>query len=94
LVGKAGLPVRIRPGQVLLNGRMLMECYVTEDTEYHMPPQVVPANHLFVMGDNRNTSYDSHVWGMLPADRVFGRADFVFWPLNHLKRIPQGNAEH
>lgn len=42
-------------------------------------PIIVPANHLFMMGDNRNNSEDSHVWGFLPQDRVIGRACLLFW---------------
>jgi signal peptidase I len=52
-----------------------------------MPKSKVPPGQLFVMGDNRNLSHDSHVWGMLPMDRIIGRADLVFWPINHIKRI-------
>ncbi len=40
---------------------------------------VVPAGHLFMMGDNRNNSADSHVWGFLDQKRVIGRAWLLFW---------------
>jgi signal peptidase I len=88
--GHAGDVVRIHPGRVLRNGVMLMESYVAEDAQYHMAPCTVPLGQLFVMGDNRNQSHDSHVWGMLPVDRVIGRADLVFWPMSHVKRIRCG----
>lgn len=42
-------------------------------------PIVVPKNSLFMMGDNRNNSQDSHVWGFLDQNRVIGRAFLVFW---------------
>lgn len=42
-------------------------------------PIIVPAGHLFMMGDNRNNSEDSHVWGFLPQERVIGRACLLFW---------------
>lgn len=83
----AGETVRIHPGRVLRNGVMLMESYVAEDAQYHMPPCVVPPGELFVMGDNRNLSRDSHEWGTLPMNRIIGRADLVFWPVAHAKRI-------
>jgi signal peptidase I len=84
---KPGAPVCIKPGRVLRNGQTLMECYVAEDPHYRNDEIVVPAGTYFVLGDNRNPSLDSHIWGPLPADRVIGRADMVFWPLSHFKRI-------
>ena len=87
LAGRPGEPVAIHPGRVLRNGEMLMEGYVAEDAQYHMEPQIVPPGHLFVMGDNRNLSDDSHIWGPLPMSRIVGRADLVFWPIAHGKRI-------
>lgn len=85
--GHAGDTVLIHPGRVLRNGVMLMESYVAEDAQYHMAPCKVPPGELFVMGDNRNLSRDSHEWGTLPTNRIIGRADIVFWPLAHAKRI-------
>ena len=79
--------VRIVPGSVWRNGVMLCESYVAEDPGYKCAPQIVPPGHLFVLGDNRNQSADSHEWGMLPEGRVIGRADLVFWPPSNIKRI-------
>jgi signal peptidase I len=42
-------------------------------------PIIVPAGHLFMMGDNRNNSEDSHVWGFLDQKRIIGRACLLFW---------------
>ncbi|HEY9788188.1 MAG TPA: signal peptidase I [Candidatus Obscuribacterales bacterium] len=50
---------------------------------------IVPAKHLFMMGDNRNNSEDSHVWGFLPEERVIGRACLLFWRWIQPPRFPQ-----
>lgn len=49
-------------------------------------PIIVPPGHLFMMGDNRNNSEDSHVWGFLDQKRVVGRACLLFW--RHLTPPP------
>jgi signal peptidase I len=52
-------------------------------------PIVVPPGHYFMMGDNRNNSQDSHVWGFLPRENIIGRTFVRFWPLNRMKYFPE-----
>ncbi|MGD1864843.1 MAG: signal peptidase I [Phormidesmis sp.] len=81
VVGLPGQKVQVSQGKVYVNGEPLAESYILEAPQYEMPPVTVPAGQLFVMGDNRNDSNDSHVWGFLPIENVIGRAALRFWPL-------------
>jgi signal peptidase I len=81
VIGLPGDTVQVSQGQVLINGQALIEQYILEAPEYEMPPVRVPTGSLFMMGDNRNDSNDSHVWGFLPIQNAIGRAAFRFWPL-------------
>jgi len=81
VIGLPGETVKVTQGQVFINNESLSESYILESPVYEMPPVRVPASSLFVMGDNRNDSNDSHVWGFLPVENAIGRAAFRFWPL-------------
>ena len=61
---------------------MPREPYVRELLKYQLAPFVVPPGELFVLGDNRNQSVDSHVWGSVPVANVVGKAFYVLWPVN------------
>ncbi|TAD78704.1 MAG: signal peptidase I [Oscillatoriales cyanobacterium] len=79
-----GETVRVSQGQVYVNNQPLVEPYIAEAPQYELPQVSIPENALFVMGDNRNNSNDSHVWGFLPAQNAIGRAWWRFWPLDRL----------
>lgn len=75
-----GSSLAAEPGRVLIDGRALEEPYIAEPPGYMMLPLRLRPKEYFMMGDNRNHSQDSHAWGPLPADRLIGRADLIFWP--------------
>ncbi|MGZ8867751.1 MAG: signal peptidase I [Thermoanaerobaculia bacterium] len=66
-------------GRLLISGRLLSEPYAPRNGAMRIAPQLVPADHLFVLGDNRGDSYDSRHWGPLPDKLVVGRARIVLW---------------
>lgn len=87
VIGTPGQIVQIQDGKVYLNGTPLQEDYIAEPPKYQMQAVRVPENQLFVMGDNRNNSNDSHVWGFLPKQNVIGHACFRFWPFSRTGRV-------
>lgn len=79
VIGVPGDRVTIKGGIVYINDHALEESYIASKPVYESTWDV-PANSLFVLGDNRNNSSDSHSWGMVSMDYVIGKAIFVYWP--------------
>lgn len=88
VIGLPGDTVVIQNGQVIVNGVLLDEPYISAPPQYSDTWQV-PEGQIFVLGDNRNQSYDSHSWGFVPFDLVVGKALVVYWPLEELKILNQ-----
>lgn len=83
-----GLPnetLEIKDGTVFIDGKMLDESkYIKEQSFYNYGPIKLNDNELFMMGDNRNNSADSRVWGALPKENIIGHALLTYWPLNRI----------
>lgn len=79
VIGLPGDHVEINNGSVYVNGHKLDENYIAADPAYKITEDV-PDDALFVLGDNRNNSSDSHNWGPVPLNFVVGKAIFVYWP--------------
>jgi signal peptidase I len=77
----------ITPGHVRRNGTVLTELYIREDPDYIDVDHVIPPGHVYVLGDNRNDSHDSHRWGSVPIERIIGRAEAVIYPFSRTKFI-------
>jgi signal peptidase I len=92
VVGLPGDRIRIVNGQVSVNGAPLNEEYVAE--RYRDPStwnegqeMLVPPAHYFVLGDHRSSSSDSRAWGWVPRENIYGKAVFVYWPLDKMGRV-------
>ncbi|MEW6402507.1 MAG: signal peptidase I [Chloroflexota bacterium] len=79
VIGLPGDTVYVQHRNVSVNGQILVEPYIAEAPAYEGNWQV-PEGFLFVLGDNRNDSSDSHSWGLLPIDNVVGKAILIYWP--------------
>ncbi len=79
VIGLPGDKVLIQGGRVIVNGQTLNEPYINAAPNYGGEWQV-PEGYLFVLGDNRNDSSDSHSWGYLPMEKVVGKAVIIYWP--------------
>ncbi len=80
IIGLAGDQVHIADGLVSVNGEVLNEPYIAAPPRY-AGNWDVPDGYVFVLGDNRNNSSDSHNWGPLQIENVIGKAVFIYWPL-------------
>ena len=91
VIGLPGDQVTINNGQVALNGYILSEPYIADAPQYDGEWRV-PDNYLFVLGDNRNNSSDSHAWGMLPIENIVGKAIVIYWPPKMWEIIRHANV--
>jgi len=87
-IGLPGDEVVIQDGSVFVNDRELDEPYINASPTYSGEWRV-PGDALFVLGDNRNNSSDSHSWGVVPMEYIIGKAVFVYWPISAI-----GVVEH
>ncbi len=89
VIGLPGEKVQVISGQVHINDEPLDETFAPKSGSYSMQaPVVVPEGQLFVLGDNRNNSNDSHNWGPLPMENIVGRAWISYWPPDQWGIIP------
>ncbi|MCK5182077.1 MAG: signal peptidase I [Dehalococcoidia bacterium] len=80
VIGLPGDTVEVKDGQVFVNGIPLEEEDIIPSPNYTMPAKKIPETEYFVLGDNRNSSNDSHSGWTVPRDNIIGKAWFIYWP--------------
>jgi signal peptidase I len=88
LIGLPGENIRIRNGQVIINGKTLDQSKwpVIWDRS-NFGPYKIPENSYFFLGDNRPDSYDSRFWGAVPRKNIIGKAELMIWPPLRIKLL-------
>lgn len=84
IIGLPGDRIQIIRGDVVINGKTLDEPYVRFHDDRSFGPVSVPANSLYVLGDNRANSDDSRFWGFVRQDQLIGQALAGIWPLGRV----------
>lgn len=80
IIALPGDTIEINNGTVFVNNTPLVEPYILEKPHYTLPPQKIPPDNYFLLGDNRNSSADSHTGWTLPSAKIVGKAWLVYWP--------------
>jgi signal peptidase I len=91
--------IKARNKKIFINGELLIEPYIQHTDPSILPAEIeprdnfgpyrVPENQLFVMGDNRDQSYDSRYWGYVDIEKVRGKAFIIYWSWDSMEKFPR-----
>ncbi len=94
VVALPGETIEIRAGEVYVDGRKLEDQYVPagylDGSNYG--PRKIPVDSYFVMGDHRDSSNDSRVFGPVPRQYIYGKAVFAYWPVDHFGSLTSAST--
>lgn len=98
IIGIPGDKIKLLDGNVIVNGQQVNQTFLPSDVRTNSgnflgdgEETIVPENHFFVMGDNRNYSSDSREWGFVSKEELIGKSFLVYFPLNHLRVVEHAN---
>jgi signal peptidase I len=89
IIGLPGERLEIEDGKIIINGKRLDEPYISPEFLSHdssPKPVMIPADHYFVLGDNRNHSSDSRSWGTVPHNLILGKYWYRYWSAKEADR--------
>ncbi|HHT51385.1 MAG TPA: signal peptidase I [Eubacteriaceae bacterium] len=89
LIGIGGDTIEIKNGYLYRNGERIHEPYLVKSIDYEFGPVLVPEDNYFFLGDNRNSSYDSHLWPypFIEKEKLIGKAVFRYYPFSRVKKF-------
>jgi len=82
VIGLPGETIEVRGGKVRIDDKALAEPYLSAPMTYTMSPVKLGADEFFMLGDSRDASQDSHIWGPLPRNHLIGPVTLRYWPLS------------
>ena len=87
VIGLPGETIEVAGNQVLIDGQAIHEPYLSTAMTYTLPVRKLGAEEYFMLGDSRDSSQDSHVWGPLPGDRLIGPVTVRVWPIKRIGEL-------